>query len=142
MFIRFEQQHHFDHLLWVYSPHVVRSSTRSALHFYPGDSYVDITALDAYDGPEMLAGYQELIALKKPCGLGEFGPPENERDGTFDNRRLIESIRRTHPRSTFVLFWNSWQDQRVALIDNRHARELMADTWVVTREQLQRQRHR
>ncbi len=136
MFEYFQQTHRLDHLLWVYSPHVERGATQSVIHFYPGDAYVDVTALDAYDGPELLAGYHDLITLGKPFGLGEFGPPLQQRDGTFDNRLLLKSLRSSFPRTTFVLYWNSWSDQRVAFEDQRHAHDVAHDEWIITRDDL------
>ncbi|CAF0810270.1 unnamed protein product [Rotaria sordida] len=89
-------------ILWVYSPD---QSRRSPSSYYPGDSYVDIVALDVYtDDPNSMNGYNEMLNLNKPFALGEVGPSTT--NGQFDYNRWITTIQSRFPRVAYFLAWN------------------------------------
>lgn len=127
-------------LLWVYS--AAASWHAGVTDYYPGDQQVDLVGLDCYDDriePVVPEDYEQLRALGKPLGLTETGPYET-RDGSWDARRVVQSVRRRHPEVGWFLQWHSWREDgrpvRVALVDNRHAGALLADPRVVTRDEV------
>ncbi|CAF4055996.1 unnamed protein product [Rotaria sp. Silwood2] len=87
-------------ILWVYSPDQSRGSPS---RYYPGDSYVDIVALDVYtDDPNSMNGYNEMLNLNKPFALGEVGPSTTN-DHEFER---ITAIQSKFPRVAYFLAWN------------------------------------
>jgi mannan endo-1,4-beta-mannosidase len=134
----FREAKGLDNLLWVYSAAVQNSEAeRSAIHYYPGDAYVDVVGLDWYDDTlkdlDKWQSYSQLAALKKPLGLTEFGPL-SRRDGSFHNQTLIREIAEKYPKIGFFLFWHSWPGANVAIVDNAGSRRLMRDKRVTTIE--------
>jgi mannan endo-1,4-beta-mannosidase len=132
MFTYYTGVKRLNHLLWVYGPN---KGPRIA-DYYAGDAFVDIIGLDAYTDSidaKSMTGYDALAKIKKPFGFTEYGPhgPSNP-PGDFDYRRLIEGFRKDFPRTTFFMSWNA----KWSLATNLYTRELMADPWVVDREEL------
>jgi len=132
MFDYYTRVKRLNHLLWVYGPN---KGQRPAA-YYPGDAFVDIVGLDAYtDNVDLktIRGYAEVAAIRKPFGFTEYGPHGSSGPpGDFDYRRLIDGFRKDFPRTTFFMSWNAnW-----SLATNRFTREMMADPWVVGREEL------
>jgi len=131
MFHYFTAEKHLDNLIWVYSPN--QGSNADA--YYPGDSFVDIVALDAYTNevdPPHINGYDALSRIRKPFAFGEFGPKARPLTGDFDYRRLVEGVKRFFPRAIFFMSWNA----KWSLAENKYAREALDDRWVVNRENL------
>ncbi len=139
MFEYFTHEKGLDNLIWVYSAAVQKSRQEaSAVKYYPGDDYVDVVGLDWYiDGIDELNrfdSYRQLVALNKPLGLTEFGPA-TQRDGTYDGEQLIEICER-YPKIGFAVFWHSWPDNCVALIDQHHARSVVTHPGFASRSDL------
>jgi mannan endo-1,4-beta-mannosidase len=132
MFDYYSKEKGLDNLLWVYSPNMGSKVTT----YYPGDAYVDITGLDAYtDNVDAgsIKGYAELIRLGKPFGLTEYGPHgASNPPGDFDYRRLLAGIKKDFPKTCFFMCWNA----KWSLAQNRFAREMLNDPWIVNREDL------
>jgi mannan endo-1,4-beta-mannosidase len=141
MFHYFTEEKGLNNLLWVYAAanHDHRENCPVGAT-YPGNDYVDIVGVDVYsnDGAIRGKGYEKMIATGKPFAFTECGP--STRNGSWDNRRLIESIRRNYPKTAYFYFWSSWgrPDKRkhVAIVDNSNAREFLEDPWVITREEI------
>jgi mannan endo-1,4-beta-mannosidase len=130
MFAYYSNDKGLDNLLWVYSPNMGTKVTA----YYPGAAYVDITGLDAYPASidsNVIKGYSQLIRLGKPFGFTEFGPENaSNPSGEFDYRKLIDGIRRDFPRTCFFMSWNA----KWSLPENNFTKELLADPWIVNRE--------
>jgi mannan endo-1,4-beta-mannosidase len=135
MFDYFTNARGLNNLLWVYS--AGNTDTYNPVDMcYPGDAYVDLVGIDVYSDTLEIRGdgYNRLLALGKPFALTEFGP--QARDGTYDNMTTINRIRESFPAIVYVLQWHSWANNQVAITDNRNAARLMADPWVVDRDEL------
>jgi mannan endo-1,4-beta-mannosidase len=134
MFNYFTYEKGLDNLLWVYSAGNNDSYNPVLEDMYPGDEYVDIVGIDIYNDTVYIGGdaYEKLLALGKPVALTEFGP--GARDGSFDNVRLVNTIRQRYPQLTYFLTWHSWTDNETAIVDNQNAAALLNDPWVITRD--------
>ena len=136
MFNYFTYDKGLNNLLWVYAA-ADTDSYNSVDGPYPGDEYVDVVAIDVYSDSMTIIGrgYNKLVALGKPFALTEVGP-EHRRDGSFDNMITINAIRNRYPQTTYFLYWHSWTGNRVSIVDNRNARALLNDPWVITRDEI------
>ena len=121
-----------NNLLWVYAPNSVYGRIKSATMYYPGNAFVDITALDVYNNHVEVRGYKDLVELGKPFGISEFGSQGRARDGSFNNMTLMKAIKRYYPETRFVLFWHSWDDNKVALVDTLGSKDFLNDPWSQT----------
>jgi simple sugar transport system substrate-binding protein len=78
-----------------------------------------------------------MTALGKPFGFGEMGhavPPTPD-SRNWDQTRIIRTIKDRYPAATFWYSWSSWEpDGFYAMVDLPHAEELMTDSLVATRE--------
>ena len=142
MFRYFTKVKQLDNLLWVYSAAVQKgTSERSAIEYYPGDKYVDIVGLDWYmddiDELDSFQSYSQLVSLNKPLGLTEFGPL-SKRNGQFDCNKLNEALEK-YPEIRFFLFWHSWDDSDVAIVDQKNGPQIMGAPGMVTRDELVKQ---
>jgi len=132
MFQYYTVEKGLNHLLWAYGPN---KGSRTA-DYYAGDGFVDIIGLDAYTDhvdAKTIVGYKELAQIRKPFGFSEYGPHGSSRPpGDFDYRRMIDGFKKDFPRTTFFMSWNgNW-----SLATNQFTKELMADPWVVDRDEL------
>ncbi|MBI2516311.1 MAG: hypothetical protein HYV95_05290 [Opitutae bacterium] len=132
MFDYFSRTKRLDNLLWVFSPNY----GGNAGDYYPGDHYVDVTGLDAYGDHvdrKHFQGYERVARRTKPFGFAEFGPHGSGfPPGDFDYGRLLPSVRRHFPRTTFFIPWNAgWSPMR-----NRRGRDFICDPLMVNREDL------
>lgn len=139
MFDYFSHTKRLDNLLWVFSAAVQTDrNAPSAIHYYPGDAYVDVTGLDWYMTRarelDQYRSYSQLVALNKPFGLTEFGPGE-KRNGDFDSRLLIDACSR-YPKIRFYIFWHSWPGSRVAMVDVKSGPSLLMHPQAITRSML------
>lgn len=77
LFDRLVHVHQLHNLIWVWSVDRPTNPDRAFAHYYPGDDYVDILALDVYGGDFAQSYYDDLVALSggKPVALGEVGTP-------------------------------------------------------------------
>ena len=136
MFDYLTKEKKLDNLLWVYSPYQAADSTK----YYPGDDYVDIVSLDAYEtNPANIQGYEELVRIDKPFGFGEFGPSGNlfvffpVVDKNVDYYEVLQSIKQRFPKTSFIHAWNGpWGFHRHKNVDR-----MFADPAAVTRENLE-----
>ena len=140
MFDYFTSERKLDNLLWVYSPNVrTGKEIDPVTEFYPGKSFVDIAALDWYDDRflelDAFDSYTQLASLNKPMGLAEVGP-FYQRDGSFDNLVLLQRLKKDYPRLGFFVFWHSWPEASVAIIDNTRPVDLMTHELVIDRDEL------
>lgn len=134
----FTNDRKLNNLIWVYAPANYDHTGWNGVDWcYPGEDYVDIVGVDIYDDNAVIRGqaYQKLTALGKPFAFTEFGPLT--RDGSYDNRRVLQKISADYPLTAYVLHWHSWnvyQDgsivdvKKVAIIDNAYASEFMSST--------------
>jgi mannan endo-1,4-beta-mannosidase len=118
MYDYFTHEKKLNNLLWVYSPY----QSNDTMKYYPGDAYVDVVGLDAYEtNPEKIQGYEELAKLDKPFGFTEYGPsgslivvfPKIEKN--VDYNHIFETIKHRFPKTSFVHAWNGgwgYQDHR------------------------------
>ncbi|MBO4208352.1 glycosyl hydrolase [Micromonospora echinofusca] len=119
-----------DNVLWVYSADFSRGN-RTA--YYPGNSYVDVVGMDAYDDDPQAAGiqsaYGELVGLGKPFAFSEIGP---DTSGSFDYGRWATAFKQRYPQTTYFLAWNDqWGPAR-----NQGASTLFNDSWTVNRGEI------
>ncbi len=132
MFDYYTRVKKLNNLLWVYGP----NKGPATADYYPGDTFADVVGIDAYTDfvdTETIRGFADLAKIRKPIGFSEYGPHASSNPpGDFDYRRLIAGFKKDFPRVTFFMSWNSnW-----SLATNQFTRELMADEWVVDREEL------
>jgi mannan endo-1,4-beta-mannosidase len=122
-----------NNLLWVYSPYQADDTAK----YYPGDDFVDIVSMDAYEtNPENIRGYEQLAAYDKPFGFGEYGPSGKLLvfvpivDKNVDYYQIFNTILERFPRTTFLHAWNGgWGFQGHKNID-----QMMNDPRMITRE--------
>lgn len=128
-------------LLFVWAPN---AESGFYAEYYPGNDYVDVTALDFYEPihgapvPKM-DGYKtitEHIARSKPFGIAEFGPldPDAQDFMPEDYYQLIVGIKRNMPRTIFwSSHWSIWSMGLANPPQGRHLNvdKLLADPWVV-----------
>jgi mannan endo-1,4-beta-mannosidase len=132
MFDYFSKTKGLDNLLWVYGPNHGPNTAK----YYAGDHYVDLVGLDAYTDfvdQQHIKGYDEVVALRKPFGLTEFGPHgASNPPGDYDYRRLIDGITKEFPATVFFMTWNS----KWSLAQNNQTKELLEHPAIVNREDL------
>jgi mannan endo-1,4-beta-mannosidase len=144
MFDYFTHEKGLDNLLWAYTPMVNATEwDYRAMHFYPGDEYVDIVGLDKYmsldEDPldlNIWGDYDALIETGKPFGLFEFGPLPASGAGwdtvQYDYANLIRDIKALYPQTVLFQAWEYvWQIGRHA-----NASVLLNDPWVIVQGEL------
>ena len=74
---RLVNYHKLNNLIWVWSVDRVHNPDMNYSHYYPGNEYVDILALDVYGSDFKKDYYNSLLFLAngKPVVLGEVGNP-------------------------------------------------------------------
>lgn len=116
-------------LLYVYAPWY----KGSAMSMYPGDAYVDIVGIDAYDYQlgGKLSSYDELVATGKPFALTEFGL-----QGLYGGKGVPEDLNeailqiKTHmPRTVYFMMWND----KWAIDLQSNVRAAFNDPWAQNR---------
>ncbi len=132
MFDYFSKTKGLDNLIWVYSP----NHGNKTAAYYAGDPYVDLVGLDAYTDfvdTEHIKGYAELAKMEKPFGFTEYGPHGSQNPpGDYDYRRFLEGVKKDFPKAVFFMSWN-W---KWSLAKNNNVKEMMADPWIVNRNDL------
>lgn len=116
-------------LLFVFAPWYQSSS--SVMSMYPGDPFVDIVGIDAYNykAGGKLFNYDELVATGKPFALTEFGVPHHGKDSPEDLNEAIQQIKTHMPRTVYFMAWNeNW-----AIDVQTNARAALNDPWVQNR---------
>jgi mannan endo-1,4-beta-mannosidase len=123
-------------LLFGYTPNESLDMT-----YYPGSQYVDFVGVDMYGHGgtvPKVSGYDSLPSIGKPFAITEIGlcaggltddtsacPPQ-------DISGIITSIKSNMPKTVFWLSWNGVY----SIPYNRNWTQLMADPWVITRDEL------
>ncbi|HPR86943.1 MAG TPA: glycosyl hydrolase [bacterium] len=77
IFDRLTRHHKLNNLLWVWSVDRPHQPAMHFSHYYPGDAFLDLLALDVY-GSDFNQGYYDslvVLAKGKPVTLGEVGQP-------------------------------------------------------------------
>ena len=132
MFDYFTKTKGLDNLLWVYSPN---HGNRTAA-YYAGDRYVDLVGLDAYTDfidTDHIKGYAEVAKFEKPFGFTEYGPHGSRNPpGDYDYQRFLEGVKKEFPKAVFFMSW----DAKWSLAKNNNVKEMLADPWVVNRNDL------
>ncbi|MFN0077426.1 MAG: glycosyl hydrolase [Prosthecobacter sp.] len=109
-------------------------------YYYPGDDALDLIGFSAYISgwnPGFDADAQSRLH-PKAFAITEGGPPPNEDDvpNTY-NSTYLPALDIWYPRAAFFVIWNSWvTGPFVAIKDNANYVELLTDTRVTNREQL------
>ena len=133
MFDYFTHTKQLHHLIWDFGPN---HGKLPAADFYPGDTYVDLTGIDAYTDhidPAHIKGFPEIVALGKPTGFTEYGPHgASNPPGDYDYRRLLEGIATNFPQARRFLCW----DMKWNPAENKFAKEFYNDARVITRASL------
>jgi len=123
-----------NNLLWVFSP--VGDQGFSSFP-YPGADYVDVVAGTTYNDTLTAWGYNDYAAYGKAVGLAEYGPSEwSGANGSFDNRKYINTIRANYPKVAYWVTWHDWTGVQMSLVSNQYEWELMNDSGVITRERI------
>lgn len=122
-------------LLFVYSPSSRSlddqgNQTHNPLLYYPGDEYVDVTALDLYsdnfqDMPQ--STYQDMLALGKPFGFGELGAqlPPTESNREWSLTHISEAMEELYPEAVFWLSWSNWWPYGIMAMESLPDAELL-----------------
>ncbi|ATX76220.1 MAG: glycoside hydrolase family 26 protein [Reinekea forsetii] len=130
MYHYFTQDRGLNNLIWVYSPDANRDYKMS---FYPGDDYVDVVGLDAYNlsiwDAKVQRGYDELSEVNKPFVFAEIGPSQAVFDahGKYDFEQFINALHSNFPKTSYFIPWNdAWSPTA-----NANAWSLYNDPWTV-----------
>jgi mannan endo-1,4-beta-mannosidase len=138
----FTETKNLKNLIWVYSPNSSFGETNSSAWnrtvdwAYPGDAYVDVVAGTNYADNMIIPDYAKYVAMKKPLGIGEFGPTIGgpaATNGTWDTSQIIVTIKEKYPRIAFWVNWHSYPKQSWSLIANKNFDVLMKDPSVINR---------
>jgi len=132
MYQTFTKDYGLDNLIWIYAPNIAGNYFPAPGVFYPGDSYVDIVALDNYPKVPAFDDYPELSKLGKIVSDGEVGPHEASY-GTFDEIAVLNTFKGKAP---YFLQWHSWPDAKVNIVDNKNAKALMNDAAAITLDKI------
>jgi mannan endo-1,4-beta-mannosidase len=137
MFDYFTYDRGLNNLLWVFAPMGTRAWSSWP---YPGDGYVDVVAPTAYSNELAFDGYGDALAYGKPIALSEYGPVGWGNDvganGSFDDRGYSRRLQSDYRHVAYFVAWSSWPGTKMSLADNLHARELMNDPDVITRDEI------
>ena len=137
-----------SNLLWVYS---ALSGAGNEDAFYPGDAYVDMTALDAYKGTGSASGqwchagfpaaqgYDALLALGKPFFFSEVGDSNpTDPDGNINYLAMINCVEDNNMTNAFAMV--SWKRKHafgyVAGAVNNGLPAALTHAWVMTRDEV------
>lgn len=145
MFTYFHVTRGLHNLIWVYSVTGYKQGetfARPLEFYYPGADVVDVVGIDVYDDEATMRAptdYAALKAFKKPVAITEIGP-NSINDGSWDQQKLLVSLREKYPE---VVYWLSWHDWRrngawiyKSMVHNKNAEKLLNDPLVINREEL------
>lgn len=118
---------------------------KQILQFYPGDDIIDILSFDLYKTVTGTADYvagdfHPYTTFKnkgklQPVIIWEFGVKVDYNDTTgADLRKIINAIRNFAPD---IVGWSCWS-VTWSMADNNNVGELLADPWVITRDEVTR----
>ncbi len=110
--------------------------TQGPLLYYPGDDYVDVTALDYYsdslqDMPQSV--YQSMLSLGKPFGFGELGGPfpPTESNREWSLTRISKAMEESYPEAIFWLSWSNWWPNGIMSMESLPDAELLLNHPIV-----------
>jgi mannan endo-1,4-beta-mannosidase len=155
LFDYFTRTRGLNNLIWVYegdagvhAPSAPGGGSSAADYYYPGDDMVDVVGHNLYSNTWELGWHANALFARYPkvYGIPQAGPGRTGRDGTFDNLIYAGRSEAVLTRSSFFIVWNSFMGtdattgkaslQRLGIVDNLHAYELMNHPSMVTRESL------
>ena len=129
-------------LIWVYESDSVAHLLVPADYYYPGDDFVDFMGHNLYDDDWVLPYDLEGVFRRYPkiYGIPQAGSA-TVRDGTWDNRYMIEGIRAGLQRVSLFCTWNDFYTSgnvfnARSMVGQSFAAELLADPWVMTRDEI------
>ncbi len=95
MFDRLANHHKLNNLIWVWNPDRPEREDRQFIDYFPGHPYVDVLALDTYQGYKQ-SYYDDLNALSdgKPLAISECGANVPPLD-----------IFKTQPKWAYYMIW-------------------------------------
>ncbi len=147
-----------DNLIWIYSPKMApqqrgilssEDPDRPMAYYYPGDAYVDVTALDWYHGSSLThndltwaGGYDSLVNKGKPVVYGEFGPNDGllnaDASQSYNGSDALETLKELKGdgwKMGWVVFWSTNKTNWMSLEDMYEADTFMADSLIYTLEE-------
>jgi mannan endo-1,4-beta-mannosidase len=140
-----------DNLLFVYEP---SSQHKTALDYYPGDSYVDMIGISLFvdynkeiDG-NTIPNYNALRDFGKPMSLSQWGPrrgSDQTRDKDqppSDNLKLIRGIQRYYPEVVWWMNWSYAYSISTKENSNYNDKELLSHPWVINAEEIDWKKYR
>lgn len=131
------------HLLWVYAPSVATEPRILPVNrFFPGQNRVDVVGCDYYgevSDPALKDTLDQLELLNKPRALCEFGFGHRV-ETAQNNLQLIEGVEKQDLRVAYVVYWHSWPESRMAIVDHENAQALMTHERVLTRGEIEPRR--
>lgn len=136
LFARFTMRRELNNLIWVFT---------GSQAYYPGDEYVDVVGADIYQPTfprqELLRG---AAGRGKLAAVTEFGFGIDERrdnsTASYDFRQLLGALRESTPEAIYALVWSdAW---RIGNPRHTGQREMMNDSWVITRDEVEVHPHR
>jgi beta-mannanase len=99
---------------------------------YPGAGWVDIVGVDHYTKVPEFKEYDELKRLNKLIVNGEIGPHKDSY-GRFDEMEVLKLMK---GKAAYFLQWHSWNNAKVAIVDNLNYKELMNDPDAITLDKI------
>ncbi len=135
LFNYFSVEKGLNNLIWEVS--IVEPVTLHGIDFYyPGDDVIDIVGTSVYKNQYKNTNYQAMLALGKPLAACETGPDHCCMNGSWDNMTMVNGIKNDSPNTMYFLNWHDWPDHLVAIVSNQNASQLMSDSWVITRDEV------
>jgi mannan endo-1,4-beta-mannosidase len=134
MYETFTNSYGLNNLVWCYSPYKTDSWNASSEAYYPGSAYVDIAGLDFY-GRQPLAiekDYGLLSMLNKNFALCEVGD-EIDSGRIIDEVKLVAELK---GKASYFVQWHSWPGNKMAIVDNLNAREMMQSATAITLDEI------
>ena len=125
-------------LLFAYMPFYQMDSPTAWQDKYPGDNFVDIIGIDAYDfdaSPSSYytnwkhEAYDSMVATGKPYAFAELGLQHYGTDSTKDLAVNITRLKNNMPRLTYFLTWN----EHWAIDFQTNVNVALNDPWVQNR---------
>lgn len=134
MYETFTNSYGLDNLIWCYSPNKTESWNAVSDAYYPGNNYTDIAGLDFY-GPQPLAfekDYLLLSPLDKNFALCEVGDIIDS-GNIIDEVKLVTELK---GKASYFVQWHSWPGNKMAIVDNLNAREMMQSATAITLDKI------
>ncbi|MBC7888438.1 MAG: hypothetical protein H7Z13_11160 [Ferruginibacter sp.] len=131
MYRAFTIDYALNNLIWIYSPFTPLGNAPLG-SMYPGDNFVDMVAVDSYPITPEFNDYDSLRKFKKLVINGEVGPAKAA-FGNFDEMAVLNIFK---GRAAYFLQWHSWNNAKVAIVDNLKYKEMMNDPAAITLDKI------